>query len=347
MIQDETAQNQILSSVQTYSLQDANGEDNARVVIHKHSDLRKNTVKRLHIALHEDFFIVSAAITTAPAPLSKNSAFELGLSVSVNKKRQKAIGHPSIGLPYLRIPLSQIRMDDFTFFYRDSLEYKDLAGSLKEHGQQVPIILRGPKPYIIISGFLRVNALKSLGENEVLSLVHNDLTDDRAHDISIIDNAQRKSLSDFELIRALAAMKDRGRTTIEIANLLGKGRRIVERYFRVWNGPEDIKLALREGQINISAAMNAVDLSLPIEKVIGKSVRQILQQSSRATVRPEGPIYFRAFDSGRVTLRMQFDRRRHSIENVIGDLESIITELKLKKHDFILVQENNEHSSAS
>jgi hypothetical protein len=133
-------------------------------------------------------------------------------------------------------------------------------------------------------------------------------------------------------------MKDRGYNTAELAELIGKGRRIIELYLRVWNsnepGDQSIKEALKKGEISISAAINAVGKNLTAEQIINKSVREIVQQAERARGISRGPIYFREFGSGKITLRMRFDKKQHNIDQVIDELEKILGSLRDKREQF-------------
>ena len=227
--------------------------------------------------------------------------------------------------------MRDIRIKDTTFCNRIALEIEDLATSLRDRGQQVPVILRGKKPYQIVSGYRRIHALQSLGEKQVLAVVHTTLEDRDAQAISLIENVQRKSLSDYELLNALSVMKDQGYSTVELAVLIGKGRRIVEQYMRVWNGPPSIKEALRENRITISAAINAVGRKLSVEQVEGKSIRQIAQVEPPIFLESRGPVYFREFENGKISLRVQYDQKRHELGRIIDELESVIDKLKNRK----------------
>ena len=337
-ISNEEQRNEILAGAQTITLQKA-----GRVLIPKDSELANANIKEMAIEFFEDFFKVSRVEKDSDPTLLENQLYlpfnsiQTIDSLTSNTKRKKRTGNrpkPS-ELPLVKVSLSDIRMEDRTFFNRLSIDIESLIESIGEHGQQVPVILKGPKPYTIVSGFRRIYALTRLSDRDVIAVIHPSLDSKKAYAISLIENVQRRSLSDYELIRALAMMKDKGYSTVELANLISKGRRIVEQYLRVWNGPESIKEALRENRISVSAAINAIGKNLSVEQVEGKSIREIIDTAEDKQIEEKGPIYFREFASGRITLKMQFDRKRHDFEKLIVELEKIIDDLKSKQYEDI------------
>ena len=62
----------------------------------------------------------------------------------------------------------------------------------------------GSHPYQIISGFSRINAIKNLGWEKVLAIVipKDAISDEEALRLNFIENIERKSLNDFDLINA-------------------------------------------------------------------------------------------------------------------------------------------------
>lgn len=333
-IHNEDQRKEILAGAQTITLQKA-----GRVLIPKNNDLADEDVRELAIEFFDDFFKVSRVEKESdPALLENQLNFPFNSIQAVDefasgtkRKRRSASRPKPADLPLVKVALSDIRMEDRTFFNRLSIDIESLVDSIKEHGQQVPVILKGPKPYTIISGFRRIYALTRLSDRDVIAVVYPSLDSKKAFAISLIENVQRRSLSDYELIRTLSMMKDKGYSTVELARLIAKGRRIVEQYLRVWNGPESIKEALRENRISISAAINAVGKKLTVEQVEGKSIREIVNTAEEKQVEEKGPIYFREFASGKITLKMQFDRKRHDLKTLIIELEEIIQNLKTRQ----------------
>ena len=65
------------------------------------------------------------------------------------------------------VSLKDINLEDTAYQFRVVFKVSDLVKSIKAEGQQFPIILRGKKPYQIVSGFRRVRACQELGLEKV------------------------------------------------------------------------------------------------------------------------------------------------------------------------------------
>jgi ParB-like chromosome segregation protein Spo0J len=91
----------------------------------------------------------------------------------------------------LSIPLNKLDLNDKTYFFRKKSEIdKALLTSIKEIGQKVPIMVR-PSPknnncYQIITGFKRVEVLKTLNKNVIVSIYKN-ITDEEALTLADLD----------------------------------------------------------------------------------------------------------------------------------------------------------------
>ena len=76
------------------------------------------------------------------------------------------VAPPSLGR-LLQLSLGQLVEGDSTFCFRAALRFGDLAQSIRDEGQQVPIIVRpvagGSERYQLISGFRRCNAIRDIG----------------------------------------------------------------------------------------------------------------------------------------------------------------------------------------
>ena len=344
-VSDAKERQRIKDSLLTVKYQKA-----GRVVLPKQSKLAHPSVKKLIVESYDNFFKVFPVEKKAPL-----GQFVMPF-VSLEKTREPvikdALPAPKAGkgkthkaeLPLVWVRIKDIRQDDQTFLNRLTLNVADLQVSIRDHGQQVPVILRGKKPYQIVSGYRRITAIANLeGHDEVLAVVHPDLKDKRAFAISLIENLQRHSLSDYEKIRALALMREQGYTTIELGRLIGKGKRIVEQYLQVWRGPDSIKEALRNQDISISAAISAVSRNLEVQEVQGRPIRELtLISSKEITPQVKGPIYFREFDNGRISLRMQYDRKRDDLTTVIDKLDKILETLKKRRNEMTDEQQQKE-----
>ena len=128
-----------------------------------------------------------------------------------------------------------------TVFDIDALH--ELAASVREHGVLQPILVRplGQNRYQLVAGERRWRAAKEAGLATIPALVE-ELDDDTALEISIIENLQREDLSPLEE----AAMYDRmvrehGYSIRKLAEKLGKDKGYLENRLRLAGAPDEIR----------------------------------------------------------------------------------------------------------
>lgn len=125
------------------------------------------------------------------------------------------------------LAVSELAIDDETFMFRVFLNIGDLRDSIGAQGQQLPIIVRplSSGKHQIISGFRRVAAIRALGLPYVAAIVRHDLGDEDAFRVSVLENAARKTYSDLDRACLIKSYQDRGFTSVDVARLLGLGKR--------------------------------------------------------------------------------------------------------------------------
>ena len=118
-------------------------------------------------------------------------------------------------------------------FEEDALE--ELAASIREHGVLQPILVRpiGPNQYQIVAGERRWRASRLAGLASIPALIE-EIDDDTALEISIIENLQREDLTPLDE----AAMYDRmvhehGYSIRKLAEKLGKDKGYLENRLRL------------------------------------------------------------------------------------------------------------------
>ncbi|HSL76423.1 MAG TPA: ParB/RepB/Spo0J family partition protein [Candidatus Limnocylindrales bacterium] len=126
-------------------------------------------------------------------------------------------------------------------FNQETLD--ELAASIREHGVLQPILVRpiGPNTYQLIAGERRWRASKQAGLATIPALIE-DIDDDTALEISIIENLQREDISPLDE----AAMYDRmvtehGYSIRKLAEKLGKDKGYVENRLRLADAPEEVR----------------------------------------------------------------------------------------------------------
>src|SRR5215203_6429674 len=126
-------------------------------------------------------------------------------------------------------------------FHEDSLQ--ELSASIREHGVLQPILVRplGENRYQLVAGERRWRASRLAGLETIPALIE-EIDDDTALEISIIENLQREDLTPLDE----AAMYDRmvrehGYSVRRLAQKLGKDKGYLENRMRLADAPEEIR----------------------------------------------------------------------------------------------------------
>jgi ParB family chromosome partitioning protein len=125
----------------------------------------------------------------------------------------------------------------------DQATIEELAASIREHGVLQPILVRplDENRFQLIAGERRWRASKVAGLATILALVE-EIDDDTALEISIIENLQREDLSPLDE----AAMYDRmvrehGYSVRKLAQKLGKDKGYLENRLRLADAPAEVR----------------------------------------------------------------------------------------------------------
>jgi ParB family chromosome partitioning protein len=139
----------------------------------------------------------------------------------------------------------------------------ELAASIREHGVLQPILVRplGPNTYQIVAGERRWRASRQAGLATIPALIE-DIDDDTALEIAIIENLQREDLTPLDE----AAMFDRmisqhGYSIRKLADKLGKDKGYLENRLRLADAPPEIRelVSLRKDSLSHAYELLKVD----------------------------------------------------------------------------------------
>jgi ParB family chromosome partitioning protein len=145
----------------------------------------------------------------------------------------------------------------------DESALDELANSIREHGVLQPILVRplGENRYQLVAGERRWRASKKAGLTSIQALVE-EIDDDTALEIAIIENLQREDLSPLEE----ATMYDRmihehGYSIRKLADKLGKDKGYLENRLRLAGAPEEIRelVSLRKDTLSHAYELLKVD----------------------------------------------------------------------------------------
>ncbi len=160
-------------------------------------------------------------------------------------------------------------------FDEDSL--KELASSVKEHGVLQPILVRPSHSgrYELVAGERRWRATKMAGIHEIPALI-DDIDDDTALEIAIIENLQREDLSPLdEAIMYERMTSEHGYSLRKLAQKLGKDKGYIENRLRLADAPTEIKqlVSLRKDTLSHAYELLKVDDPKKRQKLAGQVAR--------------------------------------------------------------------------
>jgi len=125
----------------------------------------------------------------------------------------------------------------------DQTSLDELAASIREHGVLQPILVRplDGGDYQLIAGERRWRASRAAGLATIPALVE-EIDDDTALEISIIENLQREDLSPLDEASMYDRMvRDHGYSVRRLAQKLGKDKGYLENRLRLADAPEEIR----------------------------------------------------------------------------------------------------------
>lgn len=146
-------------------------------------------------------------------------------------------------------------------FSDDSI--KELAETLDKDGLLQPIVVRedGEDKYEIIAGERRYRAAKSLNWETIPAIVNN-MNDDQAASLALIENLQREDLNPIDEAKAYTnLMKLNDLTQTALAKDMGKSQSYVANKLRLLKLDDDVQKALVEGKITARHGRALLNLS--------------------------------------------------------------------------------------
>lgn len=134
----------------------------------------------------------------------------------------------------------------------DNESLRQLADSIREHGIIQPLIVQSlPNGnYKIIAGERRWRAAKMAGLTDIPAVVRDDLSDEQAMQIAMIENLQRENLNPIEEALGYRELIDNYNMTQEkLASSLGKARSSIANSLGLLTMPKAVQELLRKGSL--------------------------------------------------------------------------------------------------
>jgi ParB family chromosome partitioning protein len=155
----------------------------------------------------------------------------------------------------------------------------ELAASIKEHGVLQPVLVRPkadePQNYEIVAGERRWRASRIAGLRELPALIE-QIDDDTALEIALIENLQREDLSPLEeAVMYERMVTDHGYSVRKLAQKIGKDKGYVENRLRLADAPVEIKQLVSLRKDTLSHAYELLKVEDP------KKRRRLAEQVAR------------------------------------------------------------------
>lgn len=159
----------------------------------------------------------------------------------------------------------------------DEASLEELAASIREHGVLQPILVRPREQgrYQLVAGERRWRASRRAGLESIPALIE-EIDDDTALEIAIIENLQREDLSPLEEAMLYDRMvREHGYSIRRLAQKLGKDKGYLENRLRLADAPPEIKELVSVRKDTLSHAYELLKVSDP------KKRRRLAEQVAR------------------------------------------------------------------
>jgi ParB family chromosome partitioning protein len=159
----------------------------------------------------------------------------------------------------------------------DEETLKELAASIKEHGVLQPILVR-PLPggrYQLIAGERRWRSARLAGLSTIPAMIE-EIDDETALEIAIIENLQREDLSPLDEALIYERMtQGHGYSVRKLAQKLGKDKGYIENRLRLADAPAEIKQLVSLRKDTLSHAYELLKVADPRKR------RRLAEQVAR------------------------------------------------------------------
>ena len=214
------------------------------------------------MSLHERWWILARTDFRAAAARRLSEERELSpviVSLLSPDSPTRSVGVRIVPLDHIEPNPEQPRLA----FDQETLD--ELAASIREHGVLQPILVRpvGPNTYQLIAGERRWRASKLAGLESIPALIE-EIDDDTALEISIIENLQREDISPLDEASMFDRMvSEHGYSIRKLADKLGKDKGYVENRLRLADAPDEVRALVSLRKDTLSHAYELMKVEDP------------------------------------------------------------------------------------
>ncbi len=174
-----------------------------------------------------------------------------------------ADGTKSLGIRHVPVDRIEANPDNPRLLFEESA-LEELAGSIREHGVLQPVLVRPMGDgYQLVAGERRWRATIRAGLETIPALVE-ELDDEAALEIAVIENLQREDLSPLEEATMFEKMvTEHGYSIRKLAQKLGKDKGYLENRLRLADAPEEIRALVSVRKDTLSHAYELLKVQDP------------------------------------------------------------------------------------
>jgi ParB family chromosome partitioning protein len=219
-------------------------------------------------------------------------------------------------------------------------DLSELIASVTEKGIIEPLVVRqrGAR-YQIIAGERRYHAAVQSGMTE-LPVVVRDVDETEMLELALVENLQRKDLTAFEEAEALHSLAQRcGYTHEDLAKRLGKSRTAITESLALQSMPPEVRKVCRLAGIAGKSVLlqivrqgDAQKMLALVEKVAseGAATREQVRKETQKPKpgRPKSYVFSFRPTNKSFSLRLSFNKKNASKDEIISTLEEILAELR-------------------
>jgi ParB family chromosome partitioning protein len=176
------------------------------------------------------------------------------LDILGGSPRVQAVHNPTNAVRVEKVPVSMVDGDpEQPRRHFDEQELRELADSLREHGQLQPVRVRrvtATGRYVVVAGERRLRASKLAGLPTIDAIVLEErVSIDRVRIEQVVENLQRSQLSPLETAEAYRKLINLwGVSQAELARRLGVGTATVSRALSLLEAPEETRAKIAAGE---------------------------------------------------------------------------------------------------
>ena len=174
-----------------------------------------------------------------------------------------ADGTKSLGIRHVPVDRIEANPENPRLLFEESA-LDELAGSIREHGILQPVLVRPMGDgYQLVAGERRWRAAIRAGLVTIPALVE-ELDDEAALEIAVIENLQREDLSPLEEATMFEKMvTEHGYSIRKLAQKLGKDKGYLENRLRLADAPEEIRALVSVRKDTLSHAYELMKVQDP------------------------------------------------------------------------------------